>query len=74
MTDTQKTLAPAMGHLNTSAHELRQFRSVLDAETHKLDEDLHEQMQDAADEATKLLTRLGRMQEKFRSACLKGSK
>lgn len=74
MTETQKTLAPAIGHLNTSAQELRQFRAVLDSVTHTLDEDLHEQMQATADEATKLIARLGRMQESFRSACLKGSK
>lgn len=71
MNETLKILTPAMGNLNQSASELRQFRAELDRETHKLPEGDRPAMQAASDEATKLITRITKLQESFRAACLK---
>ncbi len=70
MNETMKT---ALTHLETCTNALRQFRATTDAGI-TADNGLADDCLRHSDEATKLLTRLNRMQEAIRRAALATAK
>ena len=60
--------------INASGHECRVARSIIDGASFTAADVDQPALKDASDELSKIIVRINKVAESFRSACVKGSK